>query len=442
MAIVELRTPLRELAGGAREVEVTGRTVGDALTSLERLHPSVAGWARDERGRVRQHVALFVNGRRAGVDEAIAQHDRLAVIGAISGGAGVELLVGTRKGLVVVRGERGGAFEPAGRHFPGQEVAFAMCDRRSGRVFASVVHGQFGPRLYWSDDPDGAWEIAAGLSFPDDTETALERVWIVCEGEGEGVLFAGVAPAALFRSDDGGRSWELVRGLWDHPTRPEWQPGGGGMCLHSICPWPGHPERLAVGVSAAGVWLTNDGGESWRRGVDGLVARYLPEEAREGALALCVHNMHRAPLEPSTLYMQFHGGVYRSDDAGECWIDLAAGTDLVSDFGFPMVAHPREPDRAYLIPLAGDFDRVAPDGRLAVWETTDRGTTWVERSTGLPSRDAWLVVLRQAFCCDGAEPLGLYFGATSGDLFGSFDAGATWTSLAQHLPPVLSVRPG
>ncbi len=441
MAIVELRTPLRELAGGAREVEVAGRTVGDALTSLERLHPSVVGWARDERGRVRQHVALFVNGRRVGVDDTIAEDDRLAVIGAISGGTDMELLVGTRKGLVIMRGARGDRLGSAGRHFAGQEVAYAMRDYRTGRTFASIVHGQFGPRLYWSDDPDAGWEVAAGLSFAEDAGAALERIWTVCQGEDEGVLYAGVAPAALFRSDDGGQSWELVRGLWDHPTRPEWQPGGGGLCLHSICTWPGHPARLAVGVSAAGVWLTDDGGASWRRGTDGLLARYLPEEARDGALALCIHNMHRAPLEPTTLYLQFHGGVYRSDDAGQSWIDVATGTGLVSDFGFPMVAHPGDPDRAYVIPLAGDFDRVAPEGRLAVWETADRGATWVERTAGLPD-NAWLVVLRQAFCCDGAGPLGLAFGATSGDLFGSFDAGATWTTLAQHLPPVLSVRPG
>ncbi len=443
MAIVELRPPLRELAGGAPEVEVDGATVAEALASLEARHPGLAGWARDEQGAVRRHVALFVNGRRAGAQDPLAPGDRLAVIGAISGGDGtVELLAGTRKGLVVLRGARGGPVDVAGRHFAGLDVTFAMRDSRTGRTFAAVDHFHYGPRLFWSDDPDAGWEVAAGLVFPDDTGGALEKIWNVVEGEAAGSLLAGVAPAALFRSDDGGLSWELVRGLWDHPSRTEWQPGGGGLCLHSICPWPGDPMRLAVGISAAGVWLTDDGGATWRRGVDGIVARYLPEEARDGAVDLCIHNMHRAPREPSTLYMQFHGGVYRSDDAGESWTDVAASTDLVSDFGFPMVVHPRDPDRAYVIPLAGDFDRVAPGGRLGVWETTDRGASWHERSDGLPRRDAYLVTLRQAFCTDGAEPLGLYFGATSGDVFGSSDAGSTWTTLATRLPPVLSLRAG
>lgn len=443
MAIIELRPPLRELAGGVPQVEVAGRTVVEALAALEALHPDLAGWARDERGNVRRHVALFVNGRRVDADEPLAADDRLAVIGAISGGADVvEILVGTRKGLVVLRGAAGEPFAVAARHFAGLDVTFAMRDRRTGRTFAAVEHFHYGPRLYWSDDPDAGWEVASGPVFPDGTEAALERVWNVCEGAGEGVLYAGVAPAALFRSDDGGLTWQLVRGLWDHPTRPQWQPGGGGLCLHSICPWPGEPDRLAVGISAAGVWLTDDGGASWRRGVDGIVPRYLPEESREGAVDLCIHNMHRAPVEPETMYMQFHGGVYRSDDAGATWTDIASRTELVSDFGFPMVVHPRDAGRAYVIPLAGDFDRVAPGGRLGVWETVDRGASWVERTGGLPREDAYVVILRQAFCEDGRDPLGLYFGTTSGEVFGSFDAGLTWASLAQRLPPVLSVRTG
>jgi photosystem II stability/assembly factor-like uncharacterized protein len=242
----------------------------------------------------------------------------------------------------------------------------------------------------------------------------------------------------LFESRDGGATWALNEALWKHPTRPSWEPGGGGLCLHSIVPWPGDPERLALAVSAAGVWLTEDGGTEWRQGNEGLVPRYLPEESRAGATNMCVHNLHRSPSRPERMFMQFHGGVYRSDDAGESWTDI--GTDLPSDFGFPLAVDPADPDSAYVIPLASDQDRVPPDGRLRVWETRDAGASWAERGDGLPG-DAYLTILRQAFDRSGEGPsLELYFGATSGDVFGSGDAGATWSTAATRLPPVYSVR--
>jgi photosystem II stability/assembly factor-like uncharacterized protein len=329
--------------------------------------------------------------------------------------------------------------EKAGRAFPGNVVEFAMRDERSRTYFASVTH-HFGPKLYFATDPLGEWEQAQGPAFPEGGNEAVERIWVIRKGVEPNVMWAGVAPAALFRSDDNGRTWLLNRGLWEEPSRREWQPGAGGMCLHSICPWPDDPARLAVGISAAGVWLSDDGGQTWRRGVKGLVPRYLPEDAREGAVDLCVHNMHRAPRDPTTLYMQFHGGVYRSEDAGESWTDIGSGGGLPSDFGFPMVIDPNDPDRAFVIPLVADVDRVTPEGKVRVFETKDRGETWWPLEDGLPQGGAYLTILRQAFCHDGRSPLGLYFGAESGEVFGSADGGERWRIVADHLAAVLSVR--
>jgi photosystem II stability/assembly factor-like uncharacterized protein len=350
-----------------------------------------------------------------------------------------ELLVGTKKGLFVLEGQPGDGFEVISRAFAGEPVEYATRDPRTGRVFATMTSPFYGPKIFYSDDLTGGWEQAEGVALPEGGDQALERIWVIRPGEAEGVMYAGGDPGVLFESDDGGASWQLNAGLWEQPSRSSWQPGGGGLCLHSIVTWPGDPDRLAVAVSAAGMWLTDDRGRSWRRGNRGLNPPYLPEEALADENAgRCVHHVERAPRQPERLFMQFHGGVYRSDDAGENWSYIGDG--LPSDFGFPLMIDPADPDSAYVIPLNADMDRVTPEGRVRVYETRDAGSSWAPRGDGLPQQDSYLTVLRLAFDRAGeGQEMELYFGATSGEVFGSADAGASWHTAALRLPPVYSV---
>jgi photosystem II stability/assembly factor-like uncharacterized protein len=352
-----------------------------------------------------------------------------------------ELLAGTRKGLFVLEGSAGSRFEIVARAFEGDPVDYAMREPHSGRLFAAVTSPFWGPRIWFTDDlAGGEWEPATGVALPRGGDQALRRVWAIVASDDGSRLWAGGDPGVLFESRDGGVSWELNRALWEHPTRPRWRRDSGGLSVHCIAPWPGDPNRLALAISAAGVWLTDDGGATWEHGNRGIVAGYLPEETRATAIDLCVHHIERAPLRPERLFMQFHGGVYRSDDAGHSWIDIAAG--LPSDFGFPVVLDPADPDSAYVIPVS-TADRVTPQGRVLVWETRDAGATWTARGDGLPQRDAYLQILRQSFdrAGEGAE-LELYFGATCGEIFGSRDAGRSWFAVASRLPAIASVRVG
>jgi photosystem II stability/assembly factor-like uncharacterized protein len=351
--------------------------------------------------------------------------------------------VGTKKGLFVLEGEPGGPFEVRARAFAGEPIDYAVRDPRTGRYLAGMTSPFYGPKLFFTDDPAGEWTQAEGVALPEGGEAALERIWTIVPGERDGLLFAGGDPGVLFESTDGGETWQLNAGLWEQPSRPNWRPGGGGLCLHSIVPWPGEPDRLSCAISAAGVWHTDDGGATWRRANSGLVPRYLPEAPAPDAEieGLCVHRLRRAARRPERLFMQFHGGVYRSDDAGESWREIGGG--LPSDFGFPLAVDPADPDSAFVIPLNADMDRVTPEGRVRVYETRDAGATWTPRGEGLPQEDAYLTVLRHGMDWTGeGDALQLYFGATSGELFGSPDAGATWATVARRLPPVHSVTAG
>ncbi len=351
-----------------------------------------------------------------------------------------ELMIGTKKGLFVLDGEPGGGFELRCRAFAGEPVDFAMRDPASGHAIATVTSPFYGPKIWFADDPAGEWAQAEGVALPEGSQEALERIWVIVAGEG-GSLYAGGDPGVLFESRDGGETWELNQALRRHRVDDDWQPGGGGLCLHSIVPWPGEPGKLSVAVSAAGIWHTDDHGQTWRRGNRGIRPRYLPEDAPEDTIQLCVHRMERAARNPERMFIQFHGGVYRSDDGGESW--TAIGDGLPSDFGFPLALDPSDPDSAYVIPLQGDYDRVTPGGDVRVYETRDAGQTWTPRGNGLPDGQAYLTVLRRAFdrAGEGAS-LQLYFGATSGDVFGTGDAGESWFSVATRLPPVFSVTAG
>jgi hypothetical protein len=353
-----------------------------------------------------------------------------------------ELLIGTKKGLFVLDGDPESGFEVTARAFAGEPVDYAMRDSRTGRLVATSTSPFYGPKIFYSDDPAGEWEQAEGVALPEGGDQALERIWVIAQGEADGLLYAGGDPGVLFESHDGSATWQINAGLWEQPSRPQWQPGGGGLCLHSIATWPGDPARLAVAVSAAGMWLSEDGGGTWRRGNGGLNPRYLPEETLADPNAgRCVHHVERAPRRPERLFMQFHGGVYRSDDAGASWSYVGDG--LPSDFGFPLMLDPADPDSAFVIPLVADMDRVTPEGRVRVYETRDGGASWSGRGDGLPAENAYLTVLRQAFSRRGEGPdLELYFGATSGEVFASGDAGATWSTVALRLPPVYSVVAG
>ncbi len=354
------------------------------------------------------------------------------------------VLVGTTKGLFTLRsGDDRGRFELSGPTFPGEEVYATCIDSRSGatRLFTGSVSNHWGPVLRRSDDLGSTWteDERAALSFPPGTDASLARIWQLACGPGDepDVMYAGVEPAALFRSDDGGRSFALVEGLWDHPHRPQWQPGGGGLCLHTVLVHPHDAQRLLIAISAAGVYRSDDGGATWRASNRGIVAGFLPD-GDDVEFGHCVHKVARDSGDPERLYLQHHGGIYRSDDGGGAWTAMTGIAGM--DFGFPVVAHPAQPSTAFLLPLESDEYRCTPDGHCVVWRTTDAGASWEPLTTGLPQQDAHVTVLRDGFTTDGQDPAGFYFGTRTGEVYASTDDGESWQLLAKHLPPVVSAR--
>jgi photosystem II stability/assembly factor-like uncharacterized protein len=351
------------------------------------------------------------------------------------------VLVGTMKGAFLLRG-RGRTWGQAGPLFPGQAVYAMAYDDRSGkpRLWASTASMHWGSVLRKSDDLGRTWTNpkVANVKFPADTGLALKQIWQITPGRASepSVLYCGVEPASLFESRDGGETWSLVRGLHDHPHRPKWQPGGGGLALHTILLHPKDKNRMLVAISTGGVYLTNDGGRSWRASNKGVRAQFLPDKHPE--FGQCVHKVVRHPSRPDRFFLQNHWGLYRSDDGGANWKDIANG--VPSDFGFGMAIHPHEPATVYIVPLESDEFRCPPRGRLRVYRTRNAGASWQALSRGLPQKDAYDTVLRDALATDSRDPAGVFFGTRAGTVYGSRDAGKSWKVLAQGLPPVTCVK--
>jgi photosystem II stability/assembly factor-like uncharacterized protein len=351
----------------------------------------------------------------------------------------VLVLLGTRKGLFLLEGgDARREWKLEGPFLTGWSVFHAVLDTRDGTIHAATNSEVYGATVHRSSDRGRTWTRSQELGLPEESGLTLEKTWHVEPGrEGEdGRLWLGAAPGVLFRTDDGGETWEPVEGILRHETRDRWYPGAGGMCCHSIQLDPEDPERMYVGISAAGVFRSDDGGESWTPANKGTAADFLPEPWVE--VGQCVHKLLLHPGLAGRLWQQNHCGVYRSDDRGESWERLE-GNGLPSGFGFPLALDHRDPDAAFVIPEEGAENRVTCDGRRGIYRTRDRGASWDILTDGLPA-PAWGAVMREGFSADRLDPPGIYLGTQSGSLFVSPDAGDSWHEAASQLPPVLSVE--
>jgi serine/threonine protein kinase len=352
------------------------------------------------------------------------------------------LLLGTTKGAFILRSNAARSrWEVGGPYFHGHNVYAMAYDGRGGRhrIWAST-QSYWGTLLRSSDDFGKSWTNPqqAPIRFPSDTGVSLKNIWQIALGRPEepNVLYCGVEPAALFETRDAGESWSLVRGLFDHPHRPRWMPGNGGLALHTVVLDPADNQRMYVAISAGGVYRTSDGGRSWTPQNQGIRAVTMPDRYPE--FGQCVHKIVMHPARPERLYLQSHWGLYRSDNFAENWTDIANG--VPSDFGFAMLTHPRNPDWVYVVPVESDEFRCACDGRLRVYRTRNGGASWEPLFRGLPQKRAYETVLRDAITADAFDPVGIYFGTRSGQLFGSRDEGRTWQKVLEGLPSVVCVR--
>ena len=363
----------------------------------------------------------------------------------------VRVLVGTRKGAFILTADaKRERWDVSGPHFAGWEIYHVKGSPVDpNRLYASQSSGWFGQVMQRSNDGGKTWEtagnkfvydgVAGHHQWYDGTPHPWEfkRVWHLEPSHTDGdTVFAGIEDAALFRSSDGGQNWQELSALRCHPSGSSWQPGAGGMCLHTIILDPNDSQRMYIAISAAGAFRTDDGGNSWKPINRGLVSQYIPDPTAE--VGHCVHHVAMHPSRPGVLFMQKHWDVMRSDDAGECWREVSG--NLPTDFGFVIDVHAHEPETIYVIPIKSDSEHFPPDGKLRVYRSRTGGNEWEALTSGLPQSDCYVNVLRDAMAVDSLDQCGIYFGTTGGQVYASPDAGDTWKPIVRDLPAVLSVE--
>ncbi len=363
----------------------------------------------------------------------------------------VRILVGTQKGAFVLTsdGDRTD-WTITGPHFGGWEMYHVIGSPADpDRVYASQSTGWFGQVIQRSDDGGHTWHpMGNEFAYEGSPGThqwydgtphpwAFARVWHLEPSLTDpDTVLAGVEDAALFRTTDGAASWAELPGLRTQRSGPAWQPGAGGLAVHTILVDPTDPDRIHVAISAAGVFRSDDGGGTWHAANRGLRSQGIPDPDAE--VGHCVHRIARHPARPDVLYMQKHWDVMRSDDGGDHWHEISG--NLPTDFGFPIAVHAHEPDTVYVVPITSDSEHFPPEGRLRVFRSRSAGDDWEPLTRGLPQRDCYVNVLREAMSVDDLDPCGIYFGTTGGQVYGSSDGGDTWDAIVRDLPRVMSVE--
>jgi photosystem II stability/assembly factor-like uncharacterized protein len=363
----------------------------------------------------------------------------------------VRVLVGTRKGAFILTSDgKRRQWAVDGPHFAGWEIYHMKGSPVDpGRIYVSQSSGWFGQQIQRSKDGGRNWEamdnafvydgVPGTHQWYDGTPHPWEfkRVWHLEPSLSDAdTVLAGVEDAALFRSTDGGTSWHELSGLRGHGSGAHWMPGAGGMCLHTILPDRSNPDRLYIAISAAGAFRSDDAGKSWKPINKGLRSEFMPEP--EAEVGHCVHRITMHPSRPDVLFMQKHWDVMRSDDAGESWHEVSG--NLPSDFGFPIDVHAHEPETIYVVPIKSDSEHYPPEGKLRVYRSRTGGHEWEALTNGLPQKDCYVNVLRDAMAVDGLDTCGIYFGTTGGQVYVSPDAGDHWEAIVHDLPAVLSVE--